>query len=357
MILNKYIPRKLLLLCVVFLFFTVTVFSQKNLYALSFEANQGNYDDSYAEYYYKLKQEGDAYRLINKKGKDIFNRTFDTIIKNQYFIKTVQENTISLYKVKNLEHILIPNLKQAYFMRDGLDVLTSDGAQYYDNTVSKIDNFPELELFKCGTVYSKEYSLKYNEKTKKYSVHLSEGPFGAAINETILEFIGIPENIEYISFVSGANYTSESVNNDYEIYSNIIKIVKDGKSGLYSYNIDEAIYPKKKKKVHKPAYEVSKVTGDTIYNVPEIIPISFSKKGTVAVKEVLPIVYDSIKQHPLNGLVYLYKDDKKGLYPNYIQTDFSSLDEKTKSFYSIHKNGKWGWLDLRNYKEYFFSAP
>lgn len=156
-----------------------------------------------------------------------------------------------------------------------------------------------------------------------------------------------------MSFLSGNHYTSVSINNDYEMYPNIIKVIKDGKSGLYSYDIEKAVYPKKKK-IDKPTYEIHKVTGDTIYYVPDIIELSFTKKGSVKVKEVLPIVYDNIQQHPISGLVYLYKNEQKGIYPQHTQTAFSSFDEKTRSFYSIYKNGKWGWIDLKTFREYYF---
>ena len=350
----KKVTKKLQLLCVIFLAFNTTVSSQQKIQKLSFQENMGNHRASYATYFYKITKDGDAYRLITEKGQDVFNETYDTIVKNQYFIKTQKGDLVSLYKTFDLKEVKISNLIQAYFMRDGLEVLTTKGAQYYDNSLSKIDNFPALELFKCGTVYSKKYYLKYNESTKRYTIKLSEGDFGDYEEETILDLKDLPEGIESISFLSGKDYTSVSINNDYEVYPNIIKIVKGGKSGLYSYNIDEAVYYKDKKNEQK-VFAINKVTSDTIFMPPPIIDvISFVKKGSVKVKEVLPIVYDNIQQHPINGLVYLYKNEQKGIYPQYTQTDLSSLNEKTSSFYSIHKNGKWGWIDLKTFKEYYF---
>lgn len=364
MILIKELPKKLLLLCVVFFVYSTVTFSQDTIYNRSFEsaqkedkqnifrADRGFYRSPLnVNYFYTIKEDGDAYRLINKKEQDVFNETYDAIFKNAHFIKTVQGDLVSIYRLLTLEKIKIPNLIQAYFMRDGLEVLTFEGAQYYDNSLSKIDSFPELELFKCGTVYSKRYSLKYDKSTKKHTIKLSKGHFGGLDEEIILDFIGLPEGVESMSFLSGDNYTSVSVNNDYEVYPNIIKIVKDGKSGLYSYNIEEAIYPKKKKKKNTN-FVISKVTGDTIFAPLE--PFFLNKKGLVRVKEVLPITFDKIHQSSINGLVYLYKDEKKGIYPQHTQADFNSFNEKTFSFYSINRNGKWGWIDLRTHKEYYF---
>jgi len=360
----KKLSKELLLISVIFLAFCTTAFSQDKIQERSFASaqkqikegsfvkNRSFYRSSLnANYFYTIKEDGDVYRLINKKGQDVFNDTYDTIDKNQYFIKTQKGDIVSIYRMFDLKKVKIPNLIQAYFIRDGLEVLTSNGAQYYDNTISKIDAFPPIEYFKCGTVYSENYYLKYNESTKKHTIKLSEGDFGVYKEEIILDLKGLPEGIESISFLSGKDYTSVSINNDYEVYPNIIKIMKDGKSGLYSYDIDETVYYKDKKKERK-VFEISKVTGDTILMPPVVI--DFTKKGNVKVKEVLPVVYDSIQQHPINGLVYLYKNDKKGIYPKHPTADFSSFDEKTRSFYSINKNGKWGWIDLKTFKEYYF---
>ena len=328
------------------------VYSQDILYNLSFEANQGNYNDSYGEYYYHVKKEGNSYRLTTKKEKNIFQEAFDTIVKNAHFIKTVKQNIINIYRIQNLEKIEIPHLKQVYFMRNGLEVLTNQGAQYFDNSIIKITNFPKRDLFACGTVYKKRYTLKHNEKTKKYSIEISKGHFGGMVNKIILDFINPPENIESLSFLNEEKYTSQSVNNKYYTHPDLIKIIKDGKSGIYSYNLDDAKFSKKGKR-KKYVYNINATTGDTIF-IPIPERISFTKKGKIKLNQILPTEYNRIQQSEINGLIYLYKNNQIGIYPNHIITSFDKFKEKTTSFYAISKNGKQGWIDIRTFQEYYF---
>ncbi len=355
---NQILTMKLFLLFLICLTNCNAVYSQKTLHPLSFKANQGNYNDSYGEYYYHIEKEENKYKLTTQKGEYIFQEAFDTIVKNAHFIKTLRDNTISIYRIDNLERIEIPNTKQVYFARNGLEVLTNEGAQYFDNSITKVDNFPKLDLFTCGTVYSKRYKLKYNEKTKMHSIELSEGHFGGMRSETVLEFIGLPDNIETLTFLNGKKYISKSVNNTYNPYPNLIKIVKEGKSGIYSYHLDKARFPVKEKikAKEKYAYDIDAVTGNTIFiQIPiPVEPISFIKKGSVKLQEILSINYNQIQQNEYNGLIYLYKNNQVGIYPNHISTNFILFKKKTTSFYEIIKNNKKGWLDIKNFEEYYF---
>lgn len=354
---------KLLLFILLFSIRSNVVYSQNTLYSLSFKANQGRYNDSYAAYYYHIKEEKNKYKLTNKKGENIFKETFDTIIKNTFFIKTLKGNSISIYRIHNLKKIEIPNLKQVYFKRNGLEVLTNKGAQYFDNNITKIDSFPKLNIFMCGTVYSENYTLKYNEKLKKHNIELSNGNFGGIRDETVLEFSNLPENIESLSFLNSKKYTSKSVNNRYHTYPNLIKIVKEGKSGIYSYDLDDSKFPTEKKitkkeKVKKD-YAIDEATGDTIFVEPPVVltpiePISFTKKGSVTLKQILPIKYNHILQNEDNGLIYLYSNNQIGIYPYHITTSFDFFNKRTTSFYKISKNGKQGWIDIKTFKEYYF---
>ena len=69
-------------------------------------------------------------------------------------------------------------------------------------------------------------------------------------------------------------------------------------------------------------------------------------------KELLPIAFDNIQQQK-DGLIYLYKDNKIGVYPRQKQTVYEKIEPQTHSFYKIVKNGKEGYLDIRTMKEYY----
>ena len=349
---NNILLVRLTLLFLGFSLFTSEVYSQNSL---SFKANQSRHQGSYAEYYYRIVKDGSKYKLVDPRKRDVLEKEYDTIVKNEHFIKTVIGNDITIYRCSTLKKIKLPNIQEAYFFRNGLEVLSKKGAQYYDNDISEIDNFPYEELFKCGTVYSETYRLKQDSKTKKYSLNVEKGDFGAPTMPLILELKGLPDNIEELSFLNDKTYVTKSINNDYNPHPLLIKVTKNGKDGIYTYNLEDVIYPKKQKSKKREIYTIDTVTRDTIY-VPEPIdsPFFFNKKGTIVFKEVLPIVYNQIQQNTNTGLIYLYKDNKIGLYPNLISTSFSVFDEKTTSFYKITKNEKQGWLDIKTFKEYYF---
>lgn len=368
-------------LCLFSIVFSSKIVAQDSLYNLSFKANQfrGNffntkanaqdtvsylplkkyrhrYEDSYCQHYYKLQKEENRYRLVDHKDRDIFKRNFDTIMKNPYFIKTVSKDTISIYRIMTLEKVEIPNLKQAYLFRDGLEVLTNEGAQYYDNTISKVDNFNHEDYFRCGTVYSKEYRLEHDPKTNIHKLFLSFGDFGSFREKTTLT-LSVSKDIEKITFLGNAMYASKSVNNFYNPYPELLIVTRNGKNGIYGYNLDEAIYSRKKKVTGKMVYRTDKTTGDTIckYRLPPPIESPFSpKNGTIKLHEVLPIVYNKVERNSDSGLIYLHKDDMIGIFPGHANSTFQAFDEKTKSFYSIKKNDKQGWVDIKTFKEYYF---
>ena len=55
-----------------------------------------------------------------------------------------------------------------------------------------------------------------------------------------------------------------------------------------------------------------------------------------------------------DGLIYFYKDGKVGLFPRDKEPVYDELEQRTKSFYYIKKDGIDGWLDIKTNKEYFF---
>lgn len=164
---NRLFSNTFVLLALFAVTFHYEGHSQNVLYNCSFEANQGYQSDAECANYYHILKEGATYRLTSKDRHILFEEAYDTIVKNAFFIKTVKADAIEVYRCKNLEKIEIPNLKQVYFERDGLEVLTSRGAQYYDNSITKISAFPKLDNFFCGMVFTKDYELTYSKKNRK----------------------------------------------------------------------------------------------------------------------------------------------------------------------------------------------
>lgn len=333
--------------------------AQNELYHLSYEANSSRYSDLSCQYFYKIQKVGEKYQLTDDESSLILNESYDTILWNNHFIKLVDKDSISIYRARNLQKVKIENLKQVYFLRNGLEALTSNGPQLYNNRLERIEAFPEInDALGCGSVYKKKYRITFNDETKKYYLSFSEGYYGLEMDEKLLELTGIPEQVDIVCFFNGRNYTTESINSTYFSYPEFVKVTKDGKSGIYSYDFKDAVYPPvlKDEKNKIVPYEIDKLTGDTIFQVNPVkpVPSSFIEKGSIQLKEVLPINCDSIQQNTSNGLVYLNKNGKIGFYPQHIDIEFERFEEVTKSFYKIKKEGNDGWIDITTFKEYYF---
>ena len=67
----------------------------------------------------------------------------------------------------------------------------------------------------------------------------------------------------------------------------------------------------------------------------------------------MPVTYNAIVKNPESNLVFLYKNGHIGIYPNHIPTTFKIFRKETNSFYKIIKEDREGWMDIRDFKEYY----
>lgn len=75
---------------------------------------------------------------------------------------------------------------------------------------------------------------------------------------------------------------------------------------------------------------------------------------TLKGETILPMVYDSIMMHN-DGYIYFYKGGKAGIYSYNDTPVYDELEQSTRYFYHIVKDGVSGWLDLKTNKEHYFS--
>ena len=66
------------------------------------------------------------------------------------------------------------------------------------------------------------------------------------------------------------------------------------------------------------------------------------------------MVYDSIMMHN-DGYIYFYKGGKVGIYSYNDTPVYDKLEQSTRYFYHIVKDGVRGWLDLKKNKEYLLN--
>ncbi|WP_157972807.1 hypothetical protein [Aureibaculum luteum] len=299
------------------------------------------------EDFYKLQKDSNQYRLVNNYGTDKLKKAFDSIlISPQYIIgKTSSSTSIYNFALKSIE---VPSLQQVYFYHSGIEILDAEGAYYLDSEGNKIRTLPPVSYFVCGTVSSSEYRIQKNKDLKTpFSISTSSGSFGGMLYGETLQLRNLPKNSK-VSFLDNSNHFSWDGNSSYvgeiNIQPKLLKVTQNDKTGIFTYDSEKAVTIKPPKE-----YFITK-SGDSILKP---LPTGLDKKGYVKVTEALPLVYDNIEMNTKDGLIYFYKEGKVGIYPNHKTTQFDSIEQITRSFYKISKDGKQGWLDIKTFNEYY----
>jgi len=300
-------------------------FHKNKLYPLSYKANT-LIGEFYKKKYYTISTDNGKFRLTNLDHIDVFNRAYDNITINDYFIKTVSGDSITIYRGLDLEKIEVPTIKKIYFSENNIEILTNQGPLYYVDEITK-----PFGLYKnrirgvCGNnKTSISYKFKQHKTTKKHSIELHES-FGCCSRgrKTTINIKGIQNNVTHFEFLKTPTiYNSKGL---------VIAEINE-KKGIYSCRID--------RKKYKHNFR--------------LIDDENNKVKPVTFKEVLPIEYDKIESLYFNGPICIYKDSKINFYPNHMNVNFEYIQKKTDSFYEIRKNGISGWLDVKTFKEYYF---
>ena len=299
----------------------------------------------YSKRYFGLhKTEEGKLQLLNGFGEKVLKLDYDSINYDDRFIIAKNGNSIDLYNLY-LEKLNVGALKAAREVVNcnvgTIEVLTENGPFYYDEKGNKIKSPTKLRLTLWGTVPHWEYSLR--KKNGSYQFKKYTG--GPGVRDEVGEsyILSDCQPTDSVSFLSGDKEFERDGNSDIvgeiEMYPEWIRVGRKGKYGIiaYDYKQPESVNPKK--------------TIKRLYNwVRAVLTYPVLKlKG----KTLLPIVYDSIIMRR-DGLIYFYKDGKVGLFPRDKEPVYDELEQRTKSFYYIKKDGIEGWLDIKTNKEYFF---
>lgn len=309
------------------------------------DAEAYDFQDFYSKRYFGLrKTEEGKLQLLNGFGEKVLKLDYDSINYDGRFIIAKNGNSIDLYNLY-LEKLNVGALKAAREVVacnvGTIEVLTENGPFYYDEKGNKIKKPTKLGWALCGTVPIWTYSLR--KKNGSYQFKKYTG--GPGVRDEVGEryILSDCQPTDSVSFLSGDKEFERDGNSDIvgeiEMYPEWIRVGRKGKYGIISYNYKqpEGVNPKK---TIKRLYDW--VRAVLTYPVLKL-------KG----KTLLPIVYDSIIMRR-DGLIYFYKDGKVGLFPRDKEPLYDELEQRTKSFYYIKKNGIEGWLDIKTNKEYFF---
>ena len=154
---------------------------------------------------------------------------------------------------------------------------------------------------------------------------------------------------ETLSFIDGSRYfvwdeNDFLVDNIYH-HPELIRVQRGNKYGLFKYNYQ---------KISEKELYIEGIEEDEENEEENSYKRNVRKYASAHLtgEEQLPIIYDNIQQHK-DGLIYLYKDNKIGIYPQHKKVLFEKIEPQTHSFYHIVKKGKKGYLDIRTMKEFF----
>ena len=127
---------------------------------------------------------------------------------------------------------------------------------------------------------------------------------------------------------------------DLDVRPEWIRVGRNGKFGIlaYDYKLPNDVEPK----------EGTVGQGDWKR------PLMTYPVRTLKGETILPMVYDSIMMHN-DGYIYFYKGGKVGIYSYNDTPVYDELEQSTRYFYHIVKDGVSGWLDLKTNKEHYFS--
>ena len=309
-----------------------------------------SYKDDFIDYkpeeYMLLRPKGKRYELIDIYKQKVLPGRYDTIYYNKFGVIGRRGRKFVLYD-SYLQKKDFKGMRSVYFYRDGIEMLNREGAGYYQINGERIEAFPKIVYSLCGTVYERRYTLKKDEHKKEYPYYMlyGYGGFASEYESEKEHYLSDRSAEETLSFVNGRRRIVWDENDSFtgRIYPHpeLIRVQQGNKYGLFGYTYQEKLDNVKD-------YTEIELEGSPFYKrMLRIYP-----KAYLIGEELLPIVYDNIEQQK-DGLIYIYKDHKIGIYPQQKKAVYETITPQTHSFYKIIKNGREGYLDIRTMREYY----
>ena len=284
-------------------------------------------------------------QLVNAFGENMLKQDYDSIICGNRFIIAHTKKGVDVYNLY-LQKLDLGNVLVAYEMPNCMigciNALNEKGAFYYDEMGEKMKNPWKIQFEVCGTVPHWTYSLL--KKRGQYQLKYYTGGPGVTCEEDKRYVLSDCQPTDSISFLDGKKEYRCTGNSwilgDLDVRPEWIRVGRKGKFGILAYD-------------YKQPNDVEPKEGTVKYGDWER-PLETYPVRTLKGETILPMVYDSIMMHN-DGYIYFYKDGKVGIY-SYTDTPvYDKLEQSTRYFYHIVKDGVSGWLDLKTNKEHYFS--
>lgn len=284
-------------------------------------------------------------QLVNAFGENMLKQDYDSIVCGDRFIIAHTKKGVDVYNLY-LQKLNLENALAAYEIPDCIigciNVLNEKGAFYYDEMGEKMKNPWKIRLGVCGTVPVWTYSLL--KKRGQHQLKYYTGGPGVTCEEDKRYVLSDCQLTDSISFLDGKKEYRCNGNSwflgDLDVRPEWIRVGRNGKFGIlaYDYKLPNDVEPK----------EGTVGQGDWKR------PLKTYPVRTLKGETILPMVYDSIMMHN-DGYIYFYKDGKVGIYSYNDTPVYDELEQSTRYFYHIVKDGVSGWLDLKTNKEHYFS--
>jgi hypothetical protein len=313
-----------------------------------------SYKDDFIDYepeeHLIVSPKGKRYELINTYKEKVLSGRYDTIYYNKLGIIARRGSKFTLYD-SYLQKKTFKQMRSIYFYRDGIEMLNKQGAAYYTIDGERIEKFPKISYSLCETVYERRYSLKKAPEKSEHPHYMLYG-FGGFASDFEAEkrnYLSDRTTDETLSFIDGSRYFVWDENDFFvdNIYHHpeLIRVQRGNKYGLFKYNYQ---------KISEKELYIEGIEEDKENEEENSFKRNVRKYASAHLtgEEQLPIIYDNIEQHK-DGLIYFYKDNKIGIYPQHKKVIYDKIEPQTHSFYHIVKKGKKGYLDIRTMKEYF----
>ena len=284
-------------------------------------------------------------QLVNAFGENMLKQDYDSIICGNRFIIAHTKKGVDVYNLY-LQKLDLGNVLVAYEMPNCMigciNVLNEKGAFYYDEMGKKMKNPWKIQFEVCGTVPHWTYSLL--KKRGQYQLKYYTGGPGVTCEEDKRYVLSDCQPSDSLTFLDGKKEYRCNGNSWFlgalDVRPEWIRVGRNGKFGIlaYDYKLPNDVEPK----------EGTVGQGDWKR------PLRTYPVRTLKGETILPMVYDSIMMHN-DGYIYFYKGGKVGIYSYNDTPVYDELEQSTRYFYHIVKDGVSGWLDLKTNKEHYFS--
>ena len=291
------------------------------------------------------KTDTDRCQLVNAFGENMLKQDYDSIVCGARFIIAHTKKGVDVYNLY-LQKLDLGNALAAYEIPNCvigcINVLNRNGDFYYDEMGKKMKNPWKIQLRVCGTVPHWTYSLL--KKRGQHQLKYYTGGPGVTCEEDKRYVLSDCQPSDSLTFLDGKKEYRCNGNSwflgDLDVRPEWIRVGRNGKFGIlaYDYKLPNDVEPK----------EGTVGQGDWKR------PLMTYPVRTLKGETILPMVYDSIMMHN-DGYIYFYKGGKVGIYSYNDTPVYDELEQSTRYFYHIVKDGVSGWLDLKTNKEHYFS--